>query len=44
MIKLSDGAKALYQVFDKMGIDSPEMSDIEIVINTMEVVESNKQR
>lgn len=40
-MKLSHGAKALYEVFDRMGIE-PSMADIEIVINTMEVVESKK--
>ena len=42
-MKLSDGAQALYEIFDNMGIE-PSMADIEIVINTMQVVESNKKK
>lgn len=42
-MKLSDGAEALYEVFDRMEIE-PSMADLEIVINTMQVVESKKKK
>jgi len=41
-MKLSHGAKAVYQVFERMGIE-PTMADLEIIINTMEVIQSKRK-
>lgn len=41
-MKLSDGAQAVYEVFDNLGIE-PTMADIEIVIETLKVSESKKK-